>query len=288
MAELAQTPSVLLRDLKIKSLETILANAREYMRINASQLASEMKPKWKLPTGVVLLDKIIGGGIESQVITEFYGPFSSGKTQCCQTLAVQAIALDGDVFYLDSENQLRAERLKQIAEARGLNSDEVLKRIHVSASINSDHQRNIIHYELPEICRNFPIKLLVMDSVMAHFAAEYIGRAFLAERQQILNQHIYEIQRIARVYDFPVAITNQIRSKPNTFLPPPYNWEPIGGQIIAHSSSLRLCLRQGKGSKEGYRIATLMDSSSCPYGEAPFRISERGIEDAEVTSEEKE
>ena len=281
ISELAQTPSIILRSLGLKNTETLLYNAREYCKINKFSLASEIKQKWRLPTGVKLLDNMIGDGIESQVITECYGPFSTGKSQTAQTLVAQALELGGEAIYIDTENQIRPERLKQILDARGINSEEGLKKIWMVEAVNSDHQRSIVKWQVPDLARNHNIKLLVIDSIMAHFSAEYIGRAFLAERQQTLNQHIYEILRMARTYDFPVVITNQVRSKPDTFVPAPFNLEAVGGNIIAHSASLRLFLRKGQGSKEGNRVATLMDSSSSPYGEAPFKISERGIEDVE-------
>ncbi len=279
--ELAQTPSIILRSLGLKNVDKLLFDAREYCKLNKLHTANEIIPKWKLPTGVKLLDAAIGGGIESQVITECFGPFASGKTQTAQTLAIKALELGGEAIYIDTENQVRPERLSQIMEAHNIKPEEGLKKIWMVAALNSDHQRSIVKWQVPDLARNHPIKILVIDSIMAHFGAEYVGRAFLAERQQTLNQHIYEILRIARTFDFPVVITNQVRSKPDVFLPPPYNMEATGGNIIAHSSSLRLMLRKGQSSKEGNRVATLMDSSSNPYGEAPFRITGRGIEDCE-------
>lgn len=291
IAELAQTPEILLRTggVKVKGAETILANAREFMRLNKPILATDMKPKWKLSTGVEALDKMLHGGIESQVISEFFGEYASGKSQCCQTLAAKAIEAGGFVIYVDTENQIRPERLQQIFTARELPEDS-LKKIYIAQTINSDHQINLIRYEVPAICRKKPVKLLVVDSIMSHFSAEYIGRGQLAERQQTLNQHIFDMLRQARAYDFPVAIANQVRAVPNA-LPmygPLSTMQAAGGHIISHSSSVRLFLRKGQQSKFGNRVATLVDSSSIPYGEAPFRISEKGIEAFALEKKSKE
>ncbi len=282
IAELAQTPGILLRvgGVKIKDVETILANAREHMRVNKPILLTEMKPKWKLSTGVEALDNLLHGGVESQGITEWYGEFSSGKSQCCLTLAVKAVEAGGVVIYIDTEHQIKPERLKQIFVARG-QPEESLARIYIAPTINSDHQINLVRYEVAAIARENPVKLLVVDSIMSHFSAEYIGRGQLAERQQTLNQHIFDMLRLSRAYDFPIAITNQVRAKPGVpaMFGPLATIEAVGGHIIAHSSSSRLFLRKGQGSKLGNRMATLVDSSSAPYGEAPFRISEKGVED---------
>ncbi len=57
--------------------------------------------------------KLLGGGIESQAITEAFGEFRTGKTQLSHTLTVmcqQANAATGytggKVIYIDTENTL--------------------------------------------------------------------------------------------------------------------------------------------------------------------------------------
>ena len=80
-------------------------------------------------------------------------------------------------------------------KSRGLD-ESLLGKIYIARTINSDHQINLVRYEVPEIARKNPLKLLVVDSIMAHFSAEYIGRGQLAERQQTLNLHIYDILHI--------------------------------------------------------------------------------------------
>jgi len=42
----------------------------------------------RITTGSKLLDEKIGGGIETQSLTEFAGPNGAGKTQLCHTIAV--------------------------------------------------------------------------------------------------------------------------------------------------------------------------------------------------------
>lgn len=45
----------------------------------------------RITTGVKDLDKLLGGGIETKSITEFYGEFRTGKTQIVHTLCVTAM-----------------------------------------------------------------------------------------------------------------------------------------------------------------------------------------------------
>ena len=89
---------------------------------------------------------LIGGGIETQSITEVFGEFGSGKSQISHELAVtvqlpeELGGLDGECVFVDTENTFRPERIRQIAEGFELDSEEVLSRIHVARAFNSAHQ----------------------------------------------------------------------------------------------------------------------------------------------------
>ena len=113
-----------------------------------------------------------------------------------------------------------------------------------------------------------------MDSLTAHFRAEYVGRGVLAERQQMLNKHIHDLQRFADVHNAVVYVTNQVHAKPDAFFGDPTR--PIGGHIVGHSATFRVYLRKSKGGK---RIARLVDSPSLPEAEAVFTVMEQGIRD---------
>lgn len=69
----------------------------------------------KLSFGTKAFNDLMGGGIETQAITEFYGEFGSGKTQVGHQMAVNAQlplekgGLDGSVIIIDTENTFRPE-----------------------------------------------------------------------------------------------------------------------------------------------------------------------------------
>ena len=50
---------------------------------------------------------------------------------------------------------------------------------------------------------------------MAHYRAEFLGRATLSERQQRLNKFMHILVRIAETYKVAVLATNQIQSSPD-------------------------------------------------------------------------
>ncbi len=268
--------------LKIIQAAREAANIGTFMR--ADEYYERRKTVGKITTGSKSLDKLLGGGIETQAITEFFGEFGSGKSQTAHTLAVtvqlppEEGGLNGSVIWIDTENTFRPERIKQIAENRGLDPDEVLKHIYVARAYNSNHQMLLIE-KAEEIIKekmesDKPVKLIIIDSLMAHFRAEYVGRGSLAERQQKLAKHLATIHRVANLYDVAVFVTNQVQAKPDAFFGDPTR--PIGGHILAHSATVRIYLRKGKAGK---RVARLIDAPHLPEGEAIFRITERGIED---------
>jgi len=160
----------------------------------------------KLTTGAKALDELLGGGLETQAITECYGEFGAGKSQIAHQLAVNVTrsidegGLDSDTVWIDSEQTFRPERIKQMSDAFELDTEAVLKRIHVARAFNSHHQMLLVD-KANELVKDFPIRLIVVDSLTAHFRAEYIGRGVLAERQQLLNKHIHDLMRFGDVHN---------------------------------------------------------------------------------------
>ena len=182
--------------------------------------------------------------------------------------------LDGGVVFLDTESTFRVHRIKQLAEAAGLNFEEALKRIKVARCLNSDHQMLLAEKVEELIKEGFPVRLVIVDSLMSLFRSEFTGRGELATRQQKLNKHIHKLQKLADTYNIAVYVTNQVMAKPDTFFGDPT--EPIGGHIVGHGMNPRVYLRKGK---KGARVAKLVDSSYLPSSEVIFNITEEGIRD---------
>ncbi|MDD2532639.1 MAG: DNA repair and recombination protein RadA [Candidatus Methanomethylophilaceae archaeon] len=233
----------------------------------------------KLTTGSKAVDELLGGGLESQAITEFFGEFGSSKTQICFQLAVNATlpeemgGFDSEVVIIDTENTFRPERIVQMSNYLGIDPVEVLKKIHVARAFNSQHQILLVDKAM-ELSKTKKIKLLIVDSLTSHFRAEYIGRGALAERQQMLNRHMHDLLNFATLNNAAIAVTNQVSSKPDAFFGDPTR--PIGGHIVGHTATFRIYLRKGKAGK---RVARLIDSPNMPEGEAVFTITEDGIKD---------
>jgi DNA repair protein RadA len=181
--------------------------------------------------------------------------------------------LEGEVIVIDTENTFRPERICQIARAMDVDPIEALHKIHVARAFNSSHQMLLVEKAM-EMAHTIPVRLLIVDSLTAHFRAEYVGRGALAERQQLLNKHLHDLLRFGDLTNSVVAVTNQVSAKPDAFFGDPTR--PIGGHIVGHAATYRLYLRKSKGGK---RIARLIDSPNLPEAEAVFTVSEEGIRD---------
>jgi len=261
----------------------IILDARKHADIGGFETGARLFEKRQqvghLTSGSKTLDELLGGGFESQSIIELFGEFGSGKTQVAHQLCVvvqlpkEQGGMDGEAFYIDTENTFRPERIVQMAEGMDLDPDEVLSKIHVARAYNSNHQMLLVD-KVKELSKDAPAKLLVVDSLTAHFRAEYIGRGALADRQQKLNKHMHDLLRWSDLNNGVVCVTNQVSSKPDAFFGDPTR--PIGGHIVGHTATFRIYLRKSKGPK---RIARLIDSPHLPEGEAVFTISEKGIRD---------
>ena len=233
----------------------------------------------RLTTCSKAFDELLGRGLESQAIHEFYGEFGSGKTQVCFQLAVNATlpkdkgGLDGDVVIIDTENTFRPERIVQMANALGADPEEVLKRIHVARAYNSSHQMLLVE-KAAEVSKITPVRLMIVDSLTAHFRAEFVGRGTLAERQGLLNKHMHELLSFAEVNNAVIAVTNQVSAKPDAFFGDPTR--PVGGHVVGHASTYRVYLRKSKGTR---RIARLIDSPDRPEAEVVINVTEEGIRD---------
>ena len=189
------------------------------------------------------------------------------------TMPLEKGGLDGDVVIIDTENTFRPERIVQIAEAQGVDPMETLQKIHVARAFNSSHQMLLVE-KAAEMAVKTPVKLLIVDSLTAHFRSEYVGRGTLAERQGLLNKHMHDLLRFGDVSNAVITVTNQVAAKPDAFFGDPTR--PVGGHIVGHASTFRVYLRKSKGGK---RIARLIDSPNLPEAECVITVSEEGIRD---------
>ncbi len=268
----------------LSTAQRIIKAARDALDIRfktALELKMERANIKKITTGSKNLDALLGGGVETKTITEFFGEYGTGKTQICHQLSVNVQlppeqgGLSAKAAYIDAEGTFRWERIEAMARGVGLDPDEVMSNIFYIRAVNSDHQIAIVD-ELFTLVPKENIKLVVVDSVTGHFRAEYPGRENLAVRQQKLNKHLHQLMRLAEIYNVAVVVTNQVMARPDVFYGDPT--QAVGGHVLYHAPGVRVQLRKSRGGK---RIARVVDAPHLPEGEAVFVITDYGIRDPE-------
>ncbi len=262
--------------------DKLIKNAQQWFNFNfdtAMNLLVDRNDMERISTGCDGLDSLFEGGIEPKSITEFFGEFISGKTQICLQLSVNTAlpkskgGHDAYVVYIDTEGSFRPERIIQMIKKYNVDSDSILSKILVARAYNSDIQMRLVNNVI-QLASNYNIKLLIIDSISANFRAEFIGNESLIERQQKLNKHVQQLNRIADVLNIAVVITNQVLSSMITG-----EKIPVGGNILAHGVTHRVKCTNPK-TESGFRIAKLIASPSYPVKTVNYKITENGVEDA--------
>ncbi|RMG21810.1 MAG: DNA repair and recombination protein RadA [Methanobacteriota archaeon] len=275
----------------IKYQTFIVENLRGGMFTNGLEILEKMQKSETFTFGaesidqLTFIDELGNGGVRRGETYELFGSFRSGKSQLCHQLAVtvqlppELGGLGKKAVYIDTEGTFSPSRIVQIAnrfkEQKGWDKpvEDVLRDVMYARAKNSDGQQAAV-IKLLEFLGKCPDEfgLVIVDSVTAHFRAEYAGRGTLAERQQILNAHLNSLHRIADTYNVAVVVTNQVQANPAQFFGDPTT--AVGGNIMGHWAGTRFYLRKSKGEK---RVIKVFDSPVLPESEAVFEITGQGI-----------
>jgi len=219
---------------------------------------------------------MLHGGIDTRCITEFYGPPNCGKTQMCHSLAVAA-QLDGRnvtgslVLYIDTEHTFSSSRIFEIAAHRQFDVDQVLNNVLV-AKANSVAKQEQILEKIPDLCKSNNIALLIIDSVIRNYRAEFTGRSNLVERQQRLLKFMHTLSSLAFNHDIAVVIANQVSDRPESS----GKYKPTGGNVLGHSVTHRISLIECGP----VIFARLVKSAYYPIADCRLQIEDIGVTDA--------
>lgn len=222
-------------------------------------------PTDRLPTGLPSVDRLLGGGLETDSVTEIYGEGGSGKTLFCLDAAVRVALADRWVFYIDTEG-LSVDRLRAVA---GKELERVLGRWLWSAPKDLESQGRAVATActLARSGRR-PVGLLVLDS------ATYFYRLSLSspdedDARAALALEVADLAATAWSRGIPVLLTNQVwRSSTKGTL------EPLGGSFLNHAAKTILSFERLPGDR---RRAVLVKHRSLPEGSAEFRIASTGL-----------
>lgn len=223
-------------------------------------------PADRLATGIPPLDRLLGGGLETDSLTELYGEGGSGKTIVCLEVAARVALADRWVFYVDTEG-VSVDRLEAAAKGR---LEPVLQRLLLSTPHDLAEQSNAVHTACALTREGKrPVGLIVVDSATFYYRLSLSG-SDEDEARQALSIELADLLGTALTSHVPVVFTNQVwRNLRDGTL------EPLGGSFVNHAAKTIVRLDRLSG---GRRRAVLVKHRSLPEASADLSITRTGVE----------
>ncbi|MGB6500988.1 MAG: DNA repair and recombination protein RadB [Thermoplasmata archaeon] len=219
----------------------------------------------RLATGIASVDRLLGGGLETDCLTEIYGEGGSGKTLFCLEIAVRVARENRWVFYVDTEG-VSVDRLRAVA---GDDLERILKRFLLSTPKDLGEQGRAVTTACA-LAREGkrPVGLVVVDSGTAFYRLS-LSAPDEDEARQTLALSVADLVATAFRAGVPTLLTNQVwRSVRDGTL------EPVGGSFLNHAAKTILRFDRLAGDR---RRVVLMKHRSLPEGSAEFRITSSGL-----------
>ncbi|MBN2421552.1 DNA repair and recombination protein RadB [Candidatus Woesearchaeota archaeon] len=229
----------------------------------------ELRSVVKTATETVM-DDLLEGGFENDVVTTIYGPAGSGKTNICIVAAVNVAKQGGKVIFVDTEGGFSAERAKQIC---GSETEKILDRIFFLNPTDFQEQQD--SFEKLKDMITSDIKLIVVDTLSMLYRLELGKTEEPYAVNAALGRQIAYLTQIARKKNVPILITNQVYSDFEN----PNGVKIVGGDLLKYGSK---CLIELQAGHNGIRKATLIKHRSIAQSkEVMFKIINEGIVDVE-------
>lgn len=254
----------------------------------ADQSERLLKKRKYFTTGSKNLDDLLGGGMPTSAIIEINGEYRTGKTQTCLTCAVTAQlpeeqgGLGRPVIYIDTENSFQAEHIQEIGKRYDIEPENLLNNFFVVQAEQLRYLNQAID-RLPGYVQALDPGLIVIDSLMAPFRAEFHELNLLPVRQKKIGKLISLLKRIAIAFNTSIIFTNQVMAN----IGPSVQYVPViaaGGHVVAHASDIRIFMKK---LKRNMRRAKIDDCAWLPNETADFFITSMGIYDEEVIPEKE-
>ena len=222
----------------------------------------------KINTGCKAFDEFLNGGFELGVVSMIYGGAGTGKTNICMITADNLAQNGIKSIYIDSEGGFSIDRLGQISK----NPEKSLNNIVFLKPGTFKEQHKIIN-ELSDNL-NESIGLIIIDTISMLYRLEIGKSNDFYEINRMLGKQIMTCSRIARNFNIPVLITNQVYSD----VEKKGKIKLVGGDLLKYGTKCLIELVKPENGKPGERIAILRKHRSIREDKSmKFEICENGI-----------
>ncbi len=215
----------------------------------------------KFKTGTPL-DKLLDGGIDSDSVTNIYGPAGSGKTNICMLAARENFRNGEKTLYIDTESNFSFERARQIEPK----FDEFMKSILLKNVYTWNDQREVVK----SISDVENISLIIVDSLVALYRMEIDDENYQSINKQLSTQYSI-LAKLARNLKIPVLVTNQVYSSEGKI-------EMTSRLISKYWPKTIIELKRTHGDNN--RVAIIRKHRSLPEGRfVEFEITSSGLKE---------
>ena len=225
----------------------------------------------KITSGAEVIDWLLEGGFEKEVITTIYGPAGSGKTNI--SLICAASFKDKKVIYVDTEGSFSLSRLRQISD----DYKKVLDNVILLKPTTFAEQKKAFEELKGLVHKNTGI--IIVDSIAMLYRLEIGQSKKIYEVNRQLGMQLSYLTEIARKNKIPVLITNQVyadfedKNKVNI----------VGGDLLKYQSK---CLIEIQKNNDGSRKAIIRKHRSIEENkEVNFKINDLGLTEVKQKSE---
>lgn len=259
-----------------------LQNIHDTLEINRNK-------KYILTSGAKNFDDTIGGGFYKGNKYLIFGANKTGKTQLCHQLCVQAfmqfskivnnskIKNKQFVFYFDTENTFRPERIKELILKYDINYDKLLKNILVS-KIMSNSAFLLSLKELEKFLEKNTLNILIIDSINNYYNSDLANKSIsINKAKEIFLKILALINKLTLEYCLITITTAQVTINLNK--DSPLKVLPVGNSLLNHFFSEYVYLDYKEQNK---RYVQLVNSINFPEKRLLYKITSSGIQDYKI------
>lgn len=193
---------------------------------------------WRLPTGVLTLDRLLGGGVPSGTITQVIGRESTGKSTLCLHIIASALKEGHKVSFVPLEGWS-----KPYADALGVKEDD--PNLSIWTAEFAEYTFNL----LIDLIRNSDADVFVLDSITAPVTRKQLVKKQpvqemdkgpeIAAKSRAISDFLDKIQGVVKQRQLVFICVNQLRSQITKM--GGYDG-PAGGKALQYYTDLKLWL----------------------------------------------
>lgn len=207
--------------------------------------ADEFK-SMKVESGIVALDSLLGGGIESGLVHLFYGERSLHDDFHRIAVKVQTSeeqgGLESPTIIIDSANIIKLEKFTHLAYEYELEPEIVMDNIYISRAFNSSQTYDLIMNQLEGFLDMIPAKVLMVTGL----PQLYLEEGLKGEGMQEISHIASKISALTLRRGIFTLVSAPVSARsPNL---------PEGGRTLTGSAQVHIKVSESK-SRRTYTLA---------------------------------